>query len=525
MESLRTITSPLVQAEDSGSRLLALTILWHPDARRIGARAVLTEIGTPALLNRFSPSFAPPSAGLGDAEAFPLGTAGISRTPIHIVACADGSAVVVPSESRMSIELGGIPLRGPATLEPQTLDAGVVLLLGGQVALCLHRLDTLPDGAADEGLIGAGSSMVRLRRVVRMAAASDLPVLILGETGTGKELVANAIHRTGTRAQGPLLAVNMATLGESLAAAELFGAVRGAYTGAQSSRQGLFGQAHRGTLFLDEIGDTPAAVQPMLLRALETGEFRPVGSQRVERSDARLVAATDHDLSCQAFSQPLLRRLEGLVVCTPPLRRRREDIGVLARHLLGATLADPDAAANVPWPLVRAICLHDWPGNVRQLGNAMQRLALGARFSVWPTVEELLGAALPPMEAAVQVSTSPQEVAQQQAPAIMPLPAPSERARFRAPSTVTPAMLETALNESGWCLRQAAALLGVSRPSLYNLVEQHAVLRPADTLAAADIEAALQPPPVDLAALAARLKTPREALRRHMRKLCIAWPA
>jgi two-component system nitrogen regulation response regulator GlnG len=396
-----------------------------------------------------------------------------------------------------------------------------------------------------------------------MAAASDRTVLILGETGAGKELVAHAVHRLSARAARPLQSVNMATLSDELAAADLFGVVRGAFTGATSSRPGLFALANRGSLFLDEIGETPPGVQRKLLTALQTGDFRPVGATQDEHSDARVIAATDADLS-RGFNRPLLHRLSGIVIHVPPVRERREDIGLLARHLLGSTLADPTAVASVPPPLVRALCLHDWRGNVRQLQNAMGRLALQWRFGTWPSVEEFLGepltilsgpdtgavagapAAVNAIDAASDAGASPMphpgpagnatdegDGAPPTATPPMPVDLESDRPAeaasrhrptFRPPSSVTVSMLEAALQDSDWSLRATATLLGVSRPSLYNLLARHNLLRPAGALSATEIAAARDPGPVDLATLASRLRTSREALRRQMRLLGLELP-
>lgn len=525
----RTTTSPVLLAEAGDSHLVGLTVLWHPDAGRIGAQAILPETGTSVSLNRYAPTFRDPLTG----DLHPLAWSGISRSPLNLVVALDGAVAVSRSPSRMSCEINGSEFGESTQLDSTCVDRGVILILGGQVALCLHRITTLPETEPAGALVGVSSAMIRLRRWVRTAAASDLPVLILGETGTGKELIAQAIHRNSKRASHAMHCVNMAAVNESLAAAELFGVVRGAFTGAQATRKGLFPQAHQGTLFLDEVGDTPGTVQPMLLRAIETGEYRAVGGSQSEHCDVRILAATDRDLSVSEFNQPLLRRLEGIVVLTVPLRQRREDIGVLARHMLGSTLSDPNAAGSVPAQLVRALVLYDWPGNVRQLGYAMQRLTLGWSTGQWPTVDELLGirdqqpdstpsfysarAPAPDSEHGKLDSTNA-------APASTPAALLPPQRTFRKPASVTAEMLETALDDSGWCLRDAARLLGVSRPSLYNLLTLHGSARSAHTLSARDIESAMSPTPGDLSALASRLRTPREALRRRMRTLGLKSP-
>jgi DNA-binding NtrC family response regulator len=507
----RTLSSPNVEAQAGPSSLVALTLLWHPDLRRAGQQATLMPTDAPLPLNRFTPLFQSHHGGDGT----PLGHACISRSPLQLRPRADGAVDLIASASRMACEIDGLPFAaGTMTLEASRIDSGVVLQLGGQVVLCLHRITTWPQRHDAMGLVGVSSAMARVRRLVEQAAGTDLPVLVLGRSGTGKELVAKAIHAASERARGPMVCVNMASMTDSLAAADLFGAARGAYTGAQGARPGLFSLATGGTLFLDEIGDTPASVQPMLLRVIETGEFRRLGSAGTERADVRLIAATDRDLTPDRFNQPLLHRLQGVVIHMPPLRQRREDIGVLALHMLRAETDAQTWPDHVPPPLLRALCLHDWPGNIRQLGQAMRRLVLGWKAGSWPTAEELLGTA-PGMP--VPAQTPAETVATVQAFVQPEQPQPMTRKAYRSPSTVTPAELLRALEDSDWSLRHAALALGISRPSLYNLLGRHPQVRQADTLTREEIEAALNEGVTDLAALASRLQAPREALRRRLR--------
>jgi two-component system nitrogen regulation response regulator GlnG len=499
-----------VPASDDGSVVLGVTLMWHPHAGRIGQRAVLAQPGGSLAINRFSPLFLD-ARGNGE----PLGEPCVSRDPLHLNWEPDGQLVLQPSNGRMSCEVNGVPVSSPIALAPDALRAGVVVVLGGRVALCIHRIDVMPGGAGDGTLVGVSSAMARLRRQVAIAGASELPVLVLGETGTGKELVAQALHRASARASRPLLSVNMAALPQDLAAAELFGSVRGAYTGSQSTRRGLWSMAHESTLFMDEIGDTPHGVQPMLLRALETGEFRPLGATQTERADVRVIAATDRDLS-SGFSRPLRHRLEGFVIHTTPLRQRREDIGVLAAHFLQSSFAAGDWLRGVPEALLRAVCLHAWPGNVRQLAQAMRRLALASGAGHWPSVEELLGEPLqpPPLEAGTASSVPPPLVPQ----AVGAASAPADRIAYRKPSSVDAQSLIDALEANDWALRPAALQLGVSRPSLYNLLSLHGIRR-AEDLSREDIEAARVLVGSELARLASQLRTPREALRRRLRAL------
>jgi len=349
-------------------------------------------------------------------------------------------------------------------------------------------------------------------------------VLILGESGTGKELVAQEIHAGSSRARRPLCTVNMAALTESIAATELFGCVRGAFTGADAARRGLWAEADGATLFMDEVGDTPALVQPMLLRAVETGQYRAVGSSRVEHADVRLIAATDRSLQERGFNVPLLRRLEAFVIRMPPLRDRREDIGALLRREFAETGDAASWLGDVPPDLIRALCLHDWPGNVRQLRHAVRRLVLAAQDRQWLSVEELLS--LPPSSSAARAADPlPAEPAPTPATGDGPQDPQEDppRTGWRLPSSVTPDELLTALEQQAWSLRATATSLGISRSSLYTLIDRHPLIRWPDDIAGDEIAAAVTEAPAgDMAALASNLRTPREALRRRLVSLGIS---
>ncbi len=234
-----------------------------------------------------------------------------------------------------------------------------------------------PEAPAEEIVTGDAGLREILALVDRVAPA-DVPVLVTGESGTGKELVARRIHARSPRAAGPFVAVNAAALPESLAESELFGHERGAFTGADRARAGRFEEANGGTLFLDEIGDLAAPLQAKLLRVLEDGRVRRLGSERDVTVDVRLVAATNRDLAREVeagrFRRDLFFRLAVVPVALPPLRERRADIPLLARHF-AVRLA---ARHRLPVPeltpeALDALEAHDWPGNVRELRNALER--------------------------------------------------------------------------------------------------------------------------------------------------------
>ncbi|HTV09651.1 MAG TPA: sigma 54-interacting transcriptional regulator [Candidatus Aquilonibacter sp.] len=229
------------------------------------------------------------------------------------------------------------------------------------------------------GLVGASPVMAELARMIRLVAPRNSTVLIEGETGTGKEVVATAIHHLSKRSSKPLVVLNCAAIPESLLEAELFGHTRGAFTGAVQARTGRIEAAHGGTLFLDEIGELPLAVQAKLLRFLEGGELQRVGDNDLTRVDVRVVAATHRDLEQRVvdgdFRLDLYHRLAVFPIEVPPLRERLEDMPELAEHLLARLGADAPRKSLGPDAL-RALEQHAWPGNVRELAHVLERAVI-----------------------------------------------------------------------------------------------------------------------------------------------------
>jgi DNA-binding NtrC family response regulator len=233
------------------------------------------------------------------------------------------------------------------------------------------------------GLLGRATIMRRLFTLLGRAGAADVSVLIEGETGTGKELAARALHEASPRRGGPFVVCDLATLSASLCESELFGHVRGAFTGAERDRIGAFEAAHGGTIFLDEVGELPLELQPRLLRALESREIRRLGETSYRPVDARVVAATHRDLRSDArqgsFREDLYHRLSVVTARLPSLRERAEDIPLLVERFV--TGLGGDAAAIAP-ATMSALAAYDWPGNVRELRNVIERaVALGLELS------------------------------------------------------------------------------------------------------------------------------------------------
>ena len=248
-----------------------------------------------------------------------------------------------------------------------------------------------------EAMLGTSAAMLELQGEIDLVAPSDMTVLITGETGTGKELVAQALHRGSARATRPMIEVNCAALPAALAESELFGHVRGAFTGAEHHRAGKLELADGSTLLLDEIGELPLPLQPKLLRALQQGELQRVGSDTVQRVDVRILAATNRDLEAEVragrFRQDLFHRLNVYRLRLPPLRERKEDIALLAgyfsdltRTRLGVGPVRLDERAR-DW-----LMAHDWPGNVRELENTVQRAVLRASVGVLRGERVVVGA-------------------------------------------------------------------------------------------------------------------------------------
>ena len=328
-------------------------------------------------------------------------------------------------------------------------------VLSARVEGLLARRPSVPSAGAEPpgGLLGRSPSMLAVLEIITRVAPTDATVLVTGETGTGKELVTRAIHQLSDRAEGPFVAVNCAALAEGVLESELFGHVRGAFTGAQRDRTGLFAAADGGTLLLDEIGDVSLGMQHRLLRVLQEREFTPVGAVKPVSVDVRVVAATNRNLRVEMeagrFRDDLYYRLNVLGITVPPLRERREDIPLIAESFFRSVDLPSHAACS---PLaMRHLQAHGWPGNVRELLAALESARIrsgGRRIEAQHLPAEVRG--LGAREGGV-----------------------SERYRQSGAPEHEREAITRALTESGGARTTSAERLGMSRTTLWRKMKQY----------------------------------------------------
>jgi DNA-binding NtrC family response regulator len=302
-------------------------------------------------------------------------------------------------------------------------------------------------------LVGGSAPMLAVWKAIGRAAASDVPVLITGESGVGKELVARAIHEHGTRKGRPFVAVNLAALPSGLVESELFGHEKGAFTGASARREGRFEAAADGTLFLDEIGDLELGLQTKLLRVLQEGTFERVGSQAPLSSRARIVAATSKNVEPRTpgatLREDLYYRLGVLRIEVPPLRARRSDVPLLVDHTLRRIGEASGRRRALSEPAMNALLRHDWPGNVRELVHVLERACVMSASDVLDEAD----LALPPLAPAAASTTDE---------------GPEGSLDLRASvEALERSLVRRALKRAAGNKAEAARLLGIARPQLY----------------------------------------------------------
>lgn len=520
------------ERSDGGIRLpeaWSLTLLYHYDPGMIGARFCWPSTpGTCIQVNRHAPLFVRAEEPSSDGRGTPLGLSQVSRSSL-VLRCTESGIVLTPETDRVAYEVNDRPGTAQERLSITALQSGVILSLGPGVVLLLTASTLITFEQGTLGIGGVSEAVRRVRAEILRLAGRDVSILISGESGTGKELVARALHQCSARRSAKLVAVNMAALTPSTAAAELFGHARGAFTGAIDARPGLFREADGGTLFLDEIGETPMEVQAMLLRVLESREIQPLG-MAPRKVDVRILAATDANLQTMVgrggFKRPLLYRLSASVILVPPLRERLADIPTLFVQFVRETLkefGDPrilEARADRPVWLRRRDVLtllrHSWPGNVRELKNlAYQTVAEcfaeeRAQLPAW-FLEQVEG--IEGKGAATSVEARNSEASEEG-----DLPDVSRKAAFRL-TEVDRETVWNALESTDWKVGPASEVLGIARRSLYLLMARHHI-RLAGSLTGEEIlKASEQVGNLDPESLAAHLQVSPRGLRLRMRVL------
>ncbi len=536
-EHTRKVTPSSQGSARADERVAALTVIGHPIAAHVGDRATLFGLyaGEVIALSRVAPGFARAEGG----PPRPLSDPFLSRNPIATIERRAG-VIHVARAGEAVVRIDGEEIREPRAIDDEELARGAVIELADRCVLLLHLTDATPSRRPPRfDLVGESDAIRRLQRDIARVAATDMRVLVRGETGAGKELAARAIHTASKRAGGPLIAVNMSAVPPSLAASALFGHARGAFSGAVADHEGYFAEASGGTLFLDEIGDTDMGVQAMLLRTLETSEVQRVGDRRARKVDVRLISATDADLEAAVadgrFREPLLHRVSELSVHVPPLRDRRDDIGLLVVRFL-RELLDPSEQERLldgpvgerPWLAPRVIARlarAPWTGNVRQLRNVVRQLVVLGRdereLTVGPEIEATIDVGRDSAFAGRSIGDKAAPKKAAASPPSDPPPGP-KAGKGRSPKDLTEAEILDALEKTGFRRAAAADLLGIARSSLYAIIAANKGITKVQDLARGPIEEAVKRHGGDLARAAAELHVSEHGLKIRMRALGIS---
>jgi len=492
----------------------ALTIIWHPHLDRIGQIAPLTNLleTDVAHLSRSEPLFLPPGADSGE----PLSHRGMSKDSVLDIAFHRGAFELRRVQAH-EIEVDGAPLTGSRRVSAADLSRGLILTVARRFVFCFHSVHFPITRSPTLGLLGTSDRIEDVRRSIARVAVKSMPVLLRGESGTGKELAARALHDAGPRAKARFVAVNMGALLHERADAVLFGYKKGAFTGAVADLPGEFRSADGGTIFLDEIGLLSPEVQPLLLRVLDNKEVQQLGASYPTKLDVRIVAATDAKLEKAVaegrFEESLSNRLKASVtIRLPPLRQRREDVGILLLHWLkdqfgeGAMqilqrLQDPDPKIR-PWLSARdvaAVARSPLPANVRSLLELASNLVGLVGDNPSGDTETVVGDFLLKEAEEDEVSGRPS-----------------------TPKVTPPAIeysqeqLLGALETADWNRTKAAEQLGISRQAFWRATVKHPALRLVADLDLPDLILELETFDGDLKRLAAKLGASEALLARRL---------
>jgi DNA-binding NtrC family response regulator len=423
----------------------------------------------------------------------------ISRRHFRVHVGASPTIEDLGSENGTKVNGVSVPPRTPVPLKfGELIEAGGVFFMVQDVMP--HRMfpaaERVPRAGATEapphGLVIADPAMERLHELVSLVASASISVLVVGETGSGKELIAAAIHQRSKRAAQPYVCLNCAALPESLLESELFGYERGAFSGATQSKRGLIEAADGGTLFLDEIAEMTPATQSKMLRVLENGEFTRLGAVKSKTVDVRFVAATHQNLPALiargAFRRDLYFRLNGMTITVPPLRERPSEIGALAEYFL-ARSAKRDGAAPVALSesALARLRSHGWPGNVRELRNVIERahtLSQGRTVTADHIVLDthVVDDALARPAASTAPATATTTATPPPAQADTPAEERSAGRLMRMDPDTEQRLIQDALDRAGGNQGRAAELLGISRRTLVNRLTEYGFKRPRKPL-------------------------------------------
>ncbi len=530
--SSQTLTGPDVAGLEAHEPLeWSAVVVFHPDTRRIGARALLPVEGSALVVGRGMPRF----QGLRQSfSAEPLADPHVSRNAF-IVQREKRHWTIQRGSERARIRLDGKELEGVHSLSDHQLAEGISLTLGNRVVLHLRQqrpsepepeLELQP--AALRALLGVSKAMATLRRRIRDIAVLEDDVLLIGPTGSGKELAARAIHACAPRGACPWVAVNMAALPEELAPASLFGVKRGAYTGAQNHREGYFQQARNGLLFLDEVGDTPQSLQPQLLRALQEREVQVVGGP-VERVELRVVAATEHDPDApgSALRSALRYRLGTQELRLPALADRREDLGLLSaavfreyarRDGLPWAAEEPNEMEIPRWVrLFELFLAYPWPGNVRELRAVIAQLYACDGQGLTVPAELLQRLRGDNVCAADDPDPEPQAQSAGQVREHSAVDCSGEAEAGAQVSQLSDEAFESAWRDANFEVTRMARELGVSRAAIYRRLKSLRSCRLAHEVPLAELLAALDKSCGDLEVTARDLGVSERGLAARLR--------
>jgi two-component system nitrogen regulation response regulator GlnG len=487
--------------------LPALTVLWHPDLDRVGEVAPLTALRDTGSvdLTRLEPPFFVPGSHVDR----PIDHQTMNRSPVLRIVAKRGGLELGLGATDKKVEIDGAPLETMRELSHDDLRRGLIITIGSGYAFCLHIIQYPIIRSQDLGFLGSSDAIEEVRRAIVRVPDDETLVLLRGETGTGKELAARALHDSSARSKGPFVAVNAGGLTSSLAASALFGHERGAFTGATDAKRGSFREADGGTLFLDEIGLMPYEVQAHLLRVLQDHTVHSLNSSRAHKVDVRVIAATDLDLEDAVndgrFMRSLCGRLtNGVTINLPPLRERREDIGLLLVTFLRTRFGSAAELQRIqssstygsPWlsaQTIASIALSALPSNVRDL----QGLAKTLRTCIVPGARDTHSVVAERLAILAKLAGSPASAK----------PSSGQKA---------PIDIVAALDASGWDRRRAMEHLGVSKSTLWRYLRPHPELVRLLDLSLKYLRRELEACGGEVASLAAKLGIPEALLTRRL---------